>query len=171
VLHDFFVPDMRVKHDIVPGRYTEVWFTPTVLGKHHVTCAEYCGKGHSDMTATLVVDNEPDFKKWLETGGDDWKNYPPEKWGEMQREQKGCATCHSIDGSKGQGPTWKGIYGTMVEMSDGKSYLVDDAYLQESMLQPNAKIVKGFEAIMPSFQGLLHPQDIRGLIAYIKTLK
>jgi cytochrome c oxidase subunit II len=171
VLHDFFVPDMRVKHDIVPGRYTEVWFTPTVLGKHHVTCAEYCGKGHSDMTATLVVDNEPEFKKWLETGGDDWKNYPPEVWGQMQREQKGCATCHSVDGSKGQGPTWKGIYGTMVEMNDGKSYLVDDAYLQESMMQPNAKIVKGFEAIMPSFQGLLHPQDIRGLIAYIKTLK
>ena len=87
------------------------------------------------------------------------------------REQKGCATCHSVDGTKGQGPTWKGIYGTMVEMNDGKSYLVDDAYLQESMLQPNAKVVKGFEPIMPSFQGLLHPQDVRGLIAYIKTLK
>jgi cytochrome c oxidase subunit II len=171
VLHDFFVPDMRVKHDLVPGRYTEVWFTPTVLGPHHFTCAEYCGKGHSDMMGKLTVDSDADFKKWLETGGDDWKNYPPEVWGQMQREQKGCATCHSIDGSRGQGPSWKGIYGKMEKMSDGKSYLVDDAYLQESMMQPNAKIVNGFEAIMPSFQGLLHPQDIRGLIAYIKTLK
>ena len=171
VLHDFFVPDMRVKHDIVPGRYTEVWFTPTVLGPHHVTCAEYCGKGHSDMTAKLTVDSDADFKKWLETGGDDWKNYTPEVWGQMQREQKGCATCHSIDGTRGQGPSWKGIYGKMETMSDGKSYLVDDAYITESMMQPNAKVVKGFEAIMPSFQGLLHPQDVRGLIAYIKTLK
>jgi cytochrome c oxidase subunit 2 len=89
----------------------------------------------------------------------------------MQREQKGCATCHSIDGTRGQGPSWKGIYGKMEKMSDGQSYLVDDAYLQESMMQPNAKVVASFEPIMPSFQGLLHPQDIRGLIAYIKTLK
>jgi cytochrome c oxidase subunit II len=171
VLHDFYVPDMRVKHDIVPGRYTEIWFTPTVLGPHNFTCAEYCGKGHSDMLGKLTVDNDADFKKWLETGGDEWKSYAPEVWGKMQREQKGCATCHSIDGTRGQGPSWKGIYGKMEKMSDGKSYLVDDAYLQESMMQPNAKVVASFEAIMPSFQGLLHPQDIRGLIAYIKTLQ
>jgi cytochrome c oxidase subunit 2 len=171
VLHDFYVPDMRVKHDIVPGRYTEVWFTPTVLGRHHVTCAEYCGKGHSDMQARLIVETDAEYKKWLETGGDEWKSYTPEKWGEMQREQKGCATCHSIDGTRGQGPSWKGIYRKMEKMNDGKEYLVDDAYIRESMLLPNAKVVAGFEPIMPSFQGLLHPQDIAGLTAYIKSLK
>ena len=171
VLHDFFVPDMRVKNDIVPGRYTQVWFTPTVLGEHVATCAEYCGKGHSDMRAKITVESEDKFKEWLATGGTEWMNYTPEVWGKMQREEKGCATCHSVDGSKSKGPSWQGIYGKMEELNDGKSVLVDDAYLQESMMYPQAKIVKGYEGIMPSFQGLLHPQDIRGLIAYIKTLK
>ena len=171
VLHDFFVPDMRVKHDIVPGRYTEVWFTPTLLGLHTVTCAEYCGKGHSDMQAKLTVETEADFKKWLETGGTEWMNYTPEEWGKIQRDEKGCATCHSIDGSRGQGPSWKGIWGKMEKLSDGKEVLVDENYVRESMVFPQAKIVAGFQPIMPTFQGLLHDQDVRGLIAYIKTLK
>jgi cytochrome c oxidase subunit II len=171
VLHDFFVPDMRVKHDIVPGRYTEVWFTPTLLGLHTVTCAEYCGKGHSDMQAKLTVETEADFKKWLETGGTEWMNYTPEEWGKIQRDEKGCATCHSIDGSRGQGPSWKGIWGKMEKLSDGKEVLVDENYVRESMMFPQAKIVAGFQPIMPTFQGLLHDQDVRGLIAYIKTLK
>ncbi|HEY2843361.1 MAG TPA: cytochrome c oxidase subunit II, partial [Bryobacteraceae bacterium] len=105
VLHDFFVPDMRVKHDIVPGRYTEIWFTPTVMGLHTATCAEYCGKGHSDMRAKVTVENDADFKKFLETGGTEWMNYTPQEWGRIQREEKGCATCHSIDGTRGQGPS------------------------------------------------------------------
>jgi cytochrome c oxidase subunit 2 len=171
VLHDFFVPDMRVKHDIVPGRYTEVWFTPTVLGLHTITCAEYCGKGHSDMQAKLTVDTEPEFKKWLETGGTEWMNYTPEEWGKIQRDEKGCATCHSIDGSRGQGPSWKGIWGKLEKLSDGKEVLVDENYVRESMMFPQAKIVAGFQPIMPTFQGLLHDQDVRGLIAYIKTLQ
>ena len=171
VLHDFFVPDMRVKHDIVPGRYTQVWFTPTVLGLHTVTCAEYCGKGHSDMQAKLTVETEDKFKEWIATGGTEWMNYTPVDWGKMQREEKGCATCHSVDGTKGQGPSWKGIYGKMETLNDGKTVLVDDAYIRESMMFPQAKIVKGFDPIMPTFQGLLHEQDIRGLTAYIKSLK
>ena len=171
VLHDFFVPDMRVKHDIVPGRYTEIWFTPTVMGEHHATCAEYCGKGHSDMQAKVTVETEDKFKEWLATGGTEWKNYTPEKWGEMQREEKGCATCHSVDGTPSKGPSWKGIWGKMEKMSDGKTVLVDENYVTESMMDPQAKVVFGFEPVMPSFQGLLHPQDVRGLIAYIKSLK
>jgi cytochrome c oxidase subunit 2 len=171
VLHDFFVPDMRVKADIVPGRYTQVWFTPTVLGLHTVTCAEYCGKGHSDMQAKLTVESEDKYKEWIATGGTEWMNYTPEDWGKIQREEKGCATCHSIDGTKGQGPSWKGIYGKMEKLNDGKTVLVDDAYIRESMMFPQAKIVLGFDPIMPTFQGLLHEQDIRGLTAYIKSLK
>jgi cytochrome c oxidase subunit II len=174
VLHDFFVPDMRVKHDIVPGRYTGVWFTPTVMGEHHVTCAEYCGKGHSDMQAKLYVDTQDQFDKFMLTGGTEWEDYKgkPADWGRLQYERKGCQTCHSVDGSKTAqgGPSWKGIWGEMVTMNDGQQVLVDAAYVRESMMQPAAKIVKGYEPIMPTFQGLLRETEIQGLIAYIKSL-
>jgi cytochrome c oxidase subunit II len=174
VLHDFFVPDMRVKHDIVPGRYTEVWFTPTVLGVHHATCAEYCGKGHSDMAAKLVVDTPEDFQKFVETGGTEWEDYKtnPAAWGKLQWERKGCSTCHSIDGSRiaSGGPSWKGIWGKMEKLNNGQTVLVDADYVQESMMQPSAKVVAGFEPIMPTFQGLLRPHEIQGLMAFIKSL-
>lgn len=174
VLHDFFVPDMRVKHDIIPGRYTEVWFTPTVLGLHTVTCAEYCGKGHSDMHAKLYVDNEADYQKFVETGGTEWEDYKmkPAEWGKLQYERKGCSTCHSIDGTRiaQGGPSWKGIWGKMEKMNDGKEVLVNADYVRESMMQPQAKIVAGFEPIMPTFQGLLREHEIQGLMAFIKSL-
>lgn len=170
VIHDFYVPDMRVKHDILPNRYTEEWFTPTVAGKHHVECAEYCGKGHSDMAATIYVDNDADYQKWLETGGVDPKMPLPEL-GALLYESKGCATCHSIDGSKGTGPSWKGIYGTQQPLSDGTSVLADENYIRESIMVPGAKIVKGYENVMPVFQGLLRDRETNALIAYIKSLK
>jgi len=179
VIHDFFVPDMRVKHDIIPGRYTEVWFNPTVHGEHVITCAEYCGKGHSDMRAKLTVDTDAEFAKFLETGGTEWEDYfngkdpkkSPADWGKVQYETKGCNSCHTLDGSKSKGPSWKGIYGHMVELNNGTSVLVDDDYLRESMLYPNAKVVKGFEPIMPTFQGLLKENQIKGLQAFIKSLQ
>jgi cytochrome c oxidase subunit 2 len=172
VLHDFFVPDMRVKNDIIPNRYTEVWFTPRVLGVHHFTCAEYCGKGHSDMFGKLTVEDEATFKKFLETGGTEWEDYKmkPAEWGKLQYERKGCSTCHSLDGTRGQGPSWKGIWGKMEKMNDGKEVLVDENYARESMMLPQAKIVAGFEPIMPTFQGLLREHEIQGLIAFIKSL-
>jgi len=173
VIHDFFVPDMRVKHDIIPGRYTEVWFTPTVLGKHRFTCAEYCGKGHSDMHGDLSVDNDADYAKFLETGGTEWEQYKDhmDQWGKIQYERNGCSTCHSVDGSKSKGPSWKGIWHKMEELNNGTTVLVDEAYVRESMLYPQAKIVKGFEPIMPSFNNLLRDNQIKGLIAYIQSLQ
>jgi cytochrome c oxidase subunit II len=170
VIHDFFVPDMRVKHDILPNRYTEVWFTPTVAGKHHVECAEYCGKGHSDMAATVYVDNDADYQKWLETGGVD-PNMPLPELGALLYQSKGCATCHSIDGSSGTGPSWKGIFGTQQPLSDGTHVMVDENYVRESIMVPGAKVVKGYENVMPVFQGLLRDRETNGLIAYIKSLK
>ena len=170
VLHDFFVPDMRVKHDILPNRYTEEWFTPTVAGLHRVACAEYCGKGHSDMAAKIYVDNEADYEKWLETGGVD-PNMPLDKLGEILYQSKGCATCHSLDGSKGQGPSWKGIYMTMQPLSNGTSVMADDNYIHESIMVPGAKIVRGYENIMPVFQGLLRDRETAALIAFIKKQK
>lgn len=171
VLHDFYVPDMRVKHDVVPNRYTQIWFTPTVVGEHVSTCAEYCGKGHSDMKAKVFVDTQAKFDEWMATGGDEWKNHSPEEWGKIQWEQKGCATCHTIDGTRSKGPSWKGIFGKMEKLTGGASALVDENYLRESMMQPNAKVVDGYEAIMPTFQGLLRQNEVNGLVAFIKSLK
>ncbi len=173
VIHDFFVPDMRVKHDIIPGRYTEVWFTPTVLGKHRFTCAEYCGKGHSDMHGDLSVDNDVDYAKFLETGGTEWEQYKDhmDQWGKIQYERNGCSTCHTVDGSKSKGPSWKGIWHKMEKLNNGTTVLVDEAYVRESMLYPQAKVVDGFEPIMPSFNNLLRDNQIKGLIAYIQSLQ
>ncbi len=173
VLHDFYVPDMRIKRDIVPGRFVQEWFhaNQSALGEHVTTCAEYCGKGHSDMHAKLVVDRPADYDKWMATGGTEYLDYTPEAWGKIQWDRKGCSTCHSIDGSASKGPTWKGIWGTMVKLNDGKSVLVDEAYVRESMMLPQAKIVAGFDPIMPTFQGLLRENEINGLMAFIKSLK
>lgn len=175
VLHDFFVPDMRVKHDVVPGRYTEVWFTPTVLGKHHFTCAEYCGKEHSSMKGELTVDNDADFAKWMETGGTEYLEYEQSgrwaDWGKIQYERKGCNACHSVDGSRSKGPSWKGIWGKNEKLNNGTSVMVNEDYLRESFFNPQAKVVEGFEPIMPTFQGLLRTHEVKGLIEYIKSLQ
>jgi cytochrome c oxidase subunit 2 len=179
VLHDFFVPDMRVKHDIIPGRYTQIWFTPTVLGEHNFTCAEYCGKDHSGMKGKLTVDNDADFAKWMETGGTEFVPYfdgsdpkkTPADWGKITYERVGCNSCHTVDGTKSKGPSWKGVYGSMVPLNNGTSVLADEAYIKESMMSPQAKVVKGFDPIMPTFQGLLKPNQVNGLVAYIESLK
>jgi len=175
VLHDFFVPVMRVKHDIIPGRYTQVWFNPTVMGTFTITCAEYCGKGHSDMMAKLTVESQKDFEKFIETGGTEWEEYRDKnkwpEWGKIQWERKGCNSCHTLDGTPSKGPSWKGIWGKMETLNDGSTVLVDEAYVKESMLNPQAKIVKGFEPVMPTFQGLLRDHEIKGLTEFIKTLK
>jgi cytochrome c oxidase subunit 2 len=170
VLHDFYIPAMRIKHDVVPNRYTEIWFQPELEGKFHVACAEYCGKGHSDMAAKIIVESEDRYKNWLETGGEELQKMPLEQLGRLMWEAKGCNSCHSLDGTKGQGPSWKGIYGKMHKMTDGKEYLVDENYLRESILNPQVKIVQGYDGIMPTFQGLLRPRELDGLIAFIKTL-
>ena len=173
VLHDFFVPEMRVKHDVVPGRYTQVWFTPTLIGATGFTCAEYCGKGHSEMLGKLTVDNDADFAKWMETGGTEWEQYKDkmQDWGRLQWERKGCNSCHTLDGSASKGPTWKGIWGKTERLANGGAATVDADYLRESMMNPQAKVVQGFEPIMPTFQGLLRDHEIRGLMALIQTLQ
>ncbi|MEQ1946764.1 MAG: cytochrome c oxidase subunit II [Bryobacteraceae bacterium] len=177
VIHDFYVPDMRVKHDVVPGRYTQLWFNPTVLGEHVGTCAEYCGKGHSDMRAKVFVETQADYEKWMATGGTEWEDYKThmQDWGKIQWDRKGCGTCHTVDGSSSKGPSWKGIWGSQVKVkqSDGKvaTVTIDENYIRESIMQPGAKVVDGFENIMPTFQGLLRQNEMDGLVAYIKSLQ
>jgi cytochrome c oxidase subunit 2 len=171
------VPDMRVKHDVIPGRYTQIWFTPIAPGKHTFTCAEYCGKDHSGMKGMITVDSDEDFRIFMATGGTEWEDYFPPKanrqaeWGAQQYSRKGCNSCHSIDGTSSRGPTWKGLFGKSETLTDGQTAVVDQAYLEESMFQPAAKVVKGFQPIMPTFQGQLRPHEVRGLVEYIKSLK
>lgn len=175
VIHDFYIPTMRVKHDAIPGRFTEIHFTPTLVGETNFTCAEYCGRDHSGMHGVLTVESQENFDAWLATGGTEYVDYFDEgriaEWGALQYQRKGCNSCHSVDGTGSKGPTWRGIWGKMVELRDGSTVRVDEAYLRESMLQPQAKVVDGFEPIMPTFQGLLREHEMRGLIAYIQSLQ
>ncbi len=177
VLHDFFIPDMRVKHDVVPGRYTSIWFTPNKVGTHNFTCAEYCGRDHSGMHGEMTVESAEDFAVFQATGGTEFEGYfngetgTPADWGAIQYQRKGCSSCHSVDGTASKGPTWLHMYDSQVELADGTTVTADARYLQRSMMQPNAQVVKGFDPIMPTFQGLLREHELRGLVAYIESLK
>ncbi len=171
VLHAFFVPAFRVKNDVLPNRYTETWFQATEVGDFVMPCAEYCGKGHSEMKAVVKVVSLQDYEKFLEEGDPEEKGLPPEKLGASLYVNLGCSTCHSIDGNKGQGPSWKGIYSHVHKMGDGKSMVVDENYIRTSILQPQAMIVEGYQGIMPSYQGQIRERQLVALIAYIKSLK
>ena len=171
VIHDFFVPDMRVKRDVVPGRYTQVWFNPTELGTHVVECAQYCGKGHSDMLAKVIVESEAQYENWLATGGEELQKMPLKELGLKVYNEKGCSTCHSLDGSKGNCPSWKGVWGGTNKMQDGRSLVVDENYVRKTMMEPGNMTLPGFDNIMPSFQGLLREREIKGVIEFIKAQK
>jgi cytochrome c oxidase subunit 2 len=172
VIHSFYVPNFRLKRDVLPNRYTKVWFNATREGTFQIFCAEFCGDGHSQMLGSVRVVSAADYQKWLadggSSGGDD---LPPEKRGETLYQSKGCVACHSTDGSPKSGPSWKGLYGSTRQFVGGGSATADDNYLRESIEKPQAHVVNGFAPVMPSFAGLLNEKDIAGIIAYIKTLK
>jgi cytochrome c oxidase subunit 2 len=174
VIHSFFVPDYRIKQDVVPGRYTEVWFNATEPGESIVFCTEYCGTAHSDMTAQVIVHEQAEFEKWLAAntgGGTKPEDLSQAEWGEQLATTYACNTCHSTDGSRLTGPSWQGIFGHEVELSDGSTVMVDENYIRESILEPNAKVVDGFPAVMNTYQGQLNDEQINAIIEYIKTLK
>ena len=170
VLHSFFVPDYRVKHDAVPGRYTYVWFQAEEVGESIVFCTEYCGTSHSDMLAKIIVHEPEDFETWLELNGGGPSGTPVEQ-GEALVLQQGCQTCHSVDGSAGLAPTFKGIFGKDEQLADGSTITIDENYLRESILNPGAKIVAGYQNIMPPYEGILSDDEITNIIEYIKTLE
>lgn len=174
VLHSFFVPNFRVKQDLVPGRYTQLWFQATELGEFPVFCAEYCGTGHSTMAAIVKVMEHDEYQAWVNAKAEErskTSNLSPLELGKKLYSDKACKTCHSVDGKPGIAPTFKGVYGHTVELTTGQKVLADDNYIRESILLPNAKIVKGFAPVMPSFQGQLKEEEIVGLIEFIKSLK
>lgn len=175
VLHSFFVPQFRVKQDLLPGRYTTLWFTPTKIGTFDLFCAEYCGTGHSKMRAKVIVLSPEAYDIW-ENGaaaeeGAATAGLSPAELGKKIYTEKGCNACHSIDGTVILGPSFKGLYGRTGELQDGQSYTADENYIHQSILEPQSQIVKGFQPVMPSFKGILSDDDIAAVIAYIKTLK
>jgi cytochrome c oxidase subunit 2 len=175
VLHSFFVPAFRVKQDLIPGRYTQLWFTPTKIGTFDLFCAEYCGTGHSKMLGKVIVLSPEAYDIW-EKGvavddGEAVASLPPAELGEKLYKGKGCNACHSVDGSVVIGPSFKGLYEREGELEDGASYTADENYIMQSILEPQEQIVKGFQPVMPSFKGILSDAEITAIIAYIKTLK
>ncbi len=170
VLHSFFVPDYRVKHDVVPGRYTYVWFEAEEVGESQVFCTEYCGTDHSDMLAKVIVHTEEDFQTWLEKNGGGVSGTPVEQ-GEQLVELQGCTTCHSDDGSRLIGPSFKGLWESEETLSDGSTVTVDENYLRESILNPGAKIVESYDNVMTPYEGRISDEEITNIIEYLKTLK
>lgn len=169
VLHSFYIPSMRIKQDVVPGMYTALWFEATKLGDFHVFCTEFCGAAHANMLARLRVVPESEYEAWLQESDE---GLTLAQRGEKLYSTKGCVACHSVDGTRKVGPTWKGVWGAQHEMDDGSNVVVDENYFIESVLQPNAKIVKGYaKGVMPSYQGQVSEAELTALIEYVKTLK
>ncbi|MEZ4547938.1 MAG: cytochrome c oxidase subunit II [Thermodesulfobacteriota bacterium] len=175
VLHSFFVPGFRVKQDVLPGRYVQLWFTPTKIGTFDIFCAEYCGTGHSVMLGKVNVLSPEAYDIWENglpgEGGGAVASLPPAELGEKIYKEKGCNACHSVDGSTLVGPSFKGVFGHTVELADGSNVDADENYLRQSILEPQSQVVKGFQPVMPSFKGILSDDEVTAVIAYIKTLK
>jgi putative membrane protein len=172
VIHSFWVPEFRVKQDVVPGRFTEYRITPTLEGAYKVRCSELCGVSHSYMLAPVEVVSGDSFASWVEDKQAEAlaAAATPEARGETIATQNGCFGCHTIDGGAGQGPTWQGLYGSQVNLADGSTVTADDAYIKESILKSQAKIVSGFENVqMPAFD--FTDEQIADIIAYMKTLR
>ncbi len=166
VIHSFFVPAFRTKEDVVPGRYSTTWFQPTKPGKYHLFCAEYCGTNHSRMIGWIYVMQPQDYENWLSGGapaGSLAEN------GQKLFQDLACANCHKPDGS-GRCPTLVGLFGKTVQLAGGATVKADEAYIRESILRPAAKIVAGYQPIMPTFQGLVTEDGVLQLVEYIKSL-
>jgi cytochrome c oxidase subunit II len=168
VIHDFFVPAFRVKMDVVPGRYNTMWFRPTKPGRYHFFCSQYCGTNHAIMGGWVTVMEPSDYAAWL--SGSSGGEANPVAVGEKLFVEKACITCHLANGT-GRAPSLNGMYGAQVLLADGSTVVADEAYIRESILQPNAKIVARYLPLMPTFQGQLTEEQILALTAYIKSLQ
>jgi cytochrome c oxidase subunit 2 len=165
VIHSFYIPAFRVKQDVLPGRYTTMWFNATKPGEYHLFCAEYCGTKHSGMIGKVYVMEPDKYQAWLSGGGGEGSLADQ---GSKLFQDLACVNCHRTDG-RGRGPALEKIFGTTVVLEDGSKAIADEQYLRESILSPQAKIVEGFQPIMPTFQGLVTEDQLLQLIEYIKS--
>jgi cytochrome c oxidase subunit 2 len=167
VIHSFFVPAFRIKKDAVPGRYTTAWFQATKPGRYHLFCAEYCGTRHSNMIGTIVVMEPAAFQAWLAGGA---SGVSLASAGEKLFQDLACVTCHKA-GSGARGPNLAGLFGKPVALFDGSTVTADETYVRESIVAPSAKIVAGYQPIMPTYQGLVTEEQLLQLVAYVRSLK
>jgi cytochrome c oxidase subunit 2 len=186
VIHSFYVPAFRIKQDVLPNRYTQTWFQATQTGTFPIYCAEFCGTDHSLMRGEIVAVREDEFFDWMgeqrrglasrqDAGPTSIEARPPAEsmagQGQKLATQFACVKCHTIDGSPHIGPTWLDLYHRQETLSNGSTILVDETYMTESMMDPQAKIVAGFGTVMPTFQGRLTAPEAAAIIEYIKTLR
>jgi len=166
VIHSFFIPDFRVKADVVPGRYNTMWFTASKAGQYHIFCTQYCGTKHSAMIGTVTAMEPAAYQAWL-SGGSAGGTMADK--GSRLFVDLACNTCH-LDTGQGRGPVLKGLFGKQVLLTNGETVTIDDAYIRESILNPQARIAAGFQPIMPTFQGLVTEEQLLQIIAYVKSL-
>ncbi|MGA0610684.1 c-type cytochrome [Caldimonas sp. KR1-144] len=184
VLHDYYVPPFRARMNIVPGMVTTFWFTPTTVGRYEAMCAQLCGVGHAAMRGYVVVEDDAAYRGWVAAqpsfgaalaAAKSAAPAAPTAGGEASladrgraiAQAKGCTACHSVDGSAGVGPTWKGLFGKTETMADGSQVKVDDEYLKSSVRTPSAQVVKGFAPVMPPSE--LSDDEMAALIGYMKA--
>lgn len=185
VLHDFYVPQFRARMNMVPGMITSFWFTPTRAGRYEVLCAQLCGVGHFNMRGIVVVEEATQFQAWLErqptfalamaspstptSGAGSGTPSALVATGQSLAQSRGYTACHSVDGSSGVGPSWKGLYGKQETLVDGSVVLADEAYLKRSIRDPAAQVVKGYPPIMPKTE--MGDDELAALLAYIESMK
>src|SRR2546425_3035408 len=167
VIHDVFVPAFRIKADVLPGRYTNIWFQATTPGRYHLFCAEYCGTRHSRMIGEVVVMEPSEYQAWLSGGAPEGSLAST---GAKLFADLACNTCHRPD-AQGRGPVLEGLFGKTVRLQTGETVVADEAYIRESILNPSAKVTAGFQPIMPTFQGLESEEQLLELIEYVKSLR
>jgi cytochrome c oxidase subunit II len=166
VIHDFYIPAFRVKKDVLPGRYTSLWFQATQTGTYHLFCAQYCGTDHAEMIGWVFVMTPTDYAAWLSGGA---KNESMAQTGERLFTQLGCVTCHVADGS-GRGPSLVGVYGKPEKLRSGEMRVVDEALIRQAIVNPNSVLLPNYPPVMPTFQGQINEEQVLELIAYVKSL-
>jgi len=185
VLHSFFVPAFRIKQDVLPGRYTQVWFTATKPGKYPIFCTEYCGLSHSSMWGEVIVMEGAEYDRWYadqvrglasrqDTGMDPEAQSPESTLVTQGRQlavEQGCLKCHSVDGEQHIGPTWLDLYGREQKLGNGQTVQADEAYITSSMMDPLAQMVAGYQPVMPTYRGRLSPPETAAIVEYIKSLR
>jgi cytochrome c oxidase subunit 2 len=187
VIHSFYVPEFRIKQDVLPGRYSQTWFNAVAPGRYQILCAEYCGAGHSIMRGEVIVLKPQEYEDWLasqrrgplaqrQDGSPTPLDFAPAignlvEQGKRIAAEQGCLKCHSTDGTRHIGPTWLDLYHRREKLSDGTLVDADEAYLTESMMDPALKVVDGFQPVMPSFQGKIAGPEVAALVEYIKSLQ
>jgi cytochrome c oxidase subunit 2 len=178
VIHSFWVPEFRIKQDVVPGRVTEYRITPTLIGAYKVRCAELCGTSHSFMQSVVLVVSQGEFDTWVkqeqakaaaEAAAAAGGGAPDPARGQKIAQDSGCLACHSINGTRIVGPSWKGIFGTTVKLTDGTTVTIDAAYIQQSILDPQSQVVEGYDPMV--FNLALTDAQVADIIAFIQTLK